>query len=123
MMAAVPTSPTTVQGHDGPPFIGGGSVARDSSVRHPNAGDGASVMSGSDHGLFSGADAAIIAEAFRQEMRKPNFSGRPVEEGESPPEPPRADVMNRELAEEGRDIRSVRSARDVHVESSSGDHS
>lgn len=74
-----------------------------------------------DPGLFSGADAAILAAAFRSQLRKPDFTERPVEEeSESPGS--RAIVeqsevlLGRELAEEGRDIRSVDSSRGVRVE-------
>lgn len=92
----------------------------------PEIHDGASTMSrNSDAGLFSGADAAVMADAFRAALRKPNFAGRPVEEGESPdsdPNNPANDqhpepgLLDRELAEEGRDIRSVGSSRGVKVE-------
>ncbi|KAJ3490278.1 hypothetical protein NLJ89_g11445 [Agrocybe chaxingu] len=87
--------------------------------------DGASTISDSG-GPFSGADAAIMADAFRKMLRKPDFAGRPVEEGESPEqaeggnpavENPGSAVLSRELAEEGRDIRSVSSSRGVKVES------
>ncbi|KZV62465.1 hypothetical protein PENSPDRAFT_591369 [Peniophora sp. CONT] len=82
-----------------------------------------------DPGLFSGADAAIMADAFRKVLRKPDFAGRPIEEGDSPDsqEAPASGegpagtnrLMNWELAEEGRDIRSVGSSRGVHVETHS----
>lgn len=75
----------------------------------------------SDQGPFSGADAAIMADAFRKALRKPDFAGQPVEEGDSPPEEiPDEALINRELAEEGRDIRSVDSSRGVTVESTQG---
>ena len=82
--------------------------------------DGASAYSDTP---FSGADAAVMAEAFRKALRKPDFADRPVEEGESPEghtdEPP--ELLNRELAEEGRDIRSVGSSRGVKVEGTNND--
>ena len=124
-MMAEPTSP-----HGAPETAllvgaaagGAAGVQRDSSVRYLGT-DGASVLSGSDAGPFSGADAAIVADAFRQALRKPDFAGRPVEEGESPENREEEGLITRELAEEGRDIRSVSSARDVRVHgSSSGDH-
>jgi hypothetical protein len=67
---------------------------------------------------FSGADAAIMADAFRKALRKPDFAGRPIEEGDSPEsqEQKEHQLLSRELAEEGRDIRSVGSSRDVRVE-------
>ncbi|KAI0714011.1 hypothetical protein C8T65DRAFT_573913 [Cerioporus squamosus] len=88
--------------------------------------DGASMTSRtSDAGPFSGADAAIMANAFRQALRKPDFADRPVEEGESPDDhgqgPNRAELISAELAEEGRDIRSVSSSRGVRVETLSSD--
>lgn len=89
----------------------------------PDVHDGASTMSrGSDSAPFSGADAAVMANAFRDMLRKPNFVDRPMEEGESPedhPDIPNA-LLNRELAEEGRDIRSVSSSRGVKVETLDG---
>ncbi|KAJ7366641.1 hypothetical protein DFH08DRAFT_680431 [Mycena albidolilacea] len=95
--------------------------------------DGASTISragsAGDPGPFSGADAAIMADAFRKALRKPDFAGRPVEEGESPEhdeggaEANEDELLRGELADEGRDIRSVGSSRGVHVEtlSDSGD--
>ena len=79
-------------------------------------GDGASTHSDA---IISGADAAVMAEAFRKALRKPDFAEGPVEEGESPDsgahhEEPH--LLNRELAEEGRDMRSVGSARTPRVE-------
>ncbi|KAG7088261.1 hypothetical protein E1B28_012275 [Marasmius oreades] len=90
--------------------------------------DGASTISragsAGEGGPFSGADAAIMADAFRKALRKPDFAGRPVEEGDSPENPEaKSELLSRELAEEGRDIRSVSSSRGVRVEtlSDSGD--
>ncbi|KAI0320162.1 hypothetical protein OF83DRAFT_1053656 [Amylostereum chailletii] len=104
------------------------SLARAASVSSPN--DDASMISHAqshahstgDSGLFSGADAAIMADAFRKVLRKPDFAGRPIEEGDSPEtQEPKQDeaLMNWELAEEGRDIRSVGSSRGVRVENMS----
>ncbi|KAH7885079.1 hypothetical protein F5I97DRAFT_1811046 [Phlebopus sp. FC_14] len=99
----------------------GAATGRASSEHHRPASivspDGASEISrahsAGDSGPFSGADAAIMADAFRKALRKPDFAGAPVEEAED-----RKDdaIMNRELAEEGRDIRSVSSSRGVKVE-------
>ena len=86
--------------------------------------DAASTVSDSG-GPFSGADAAIIADAFRKMLRKPDFAGPSVDEGDSPDTTAEREreaeatgnvVLNRELAEEGRDIRSVSSSRGVKVE-------
>ncbi|KAF7291675.1 hypothetical protein HMN09_01258800 [Mycena chlorophos] len=92
--------------------------------------DGASTISragSGDAGPFSGADAAIMADAFRKALRKPDFADRPVEEGESPdtnPEATEEQLISRELADEGKDIRSVGSSRGVKVEtlSDTGTH-
>jgi len=78
--------------------------------------DGASTHSETP---FSGADAAVMAEAFRKALRKPDFAAQPVEEGESPNEldgGEHPELLNRELAEEGRDLRNVDSSRGVRVE-------
>lgn len=78
-------------------------------------------------GALSGADAAIIADAFRKKLRKPDFAARPVDEGDSPDTTGEREreteaagnvVLSRELAEEGRDIRYVSSSKGVKVESS-----
>lgn len=112
-----PHSPTV--GNEGFGGIGGAGAAlgRPGSIRPAAlANDGASTVS--DAGPFSGADAAIMADAFRQALRKPDFAGRPHDEGESPDdqaEAARKELLNRELAEEGRDIMSVSSGRGVTV--------
>ncbi|KAG1733053.1 uncharacterized protein EDB91DRAFT_653631 [Suillus paluster] len=107
------------------PLLGAGLVGavagRTSSEQHRPASivspDGASDVSrthsAGDTGPFSGADAAIMADAFRKALRKPDFAGPPVEEAEEHRDDA---IMNRELAEEGRDIRSVSSSRGVRVE-------
>jgi hypothetical protein len=55
-----------------------------------------------------------MADAFRKALRKPDFAGRTIEEADSPEG--EEQLLSRELAEEGRDIRSVGSSRDVRVE-------
>ncbi|EKM79067.1 hypothetical protein AGABI1DRAFT_73835 [Agaricus bisporus var. burnettii JB137-S8] len=89
--------------------------------------DGASTTSAGD-APFSGADAAIMADAFRKMLRKPDFAQHL--EGDDSPEVAEDDeddddehggasgagLIGRELAEEGRDIRSVSSERGVRVE-------
>jgi hypothetical protein len=58
-----------------------------------------------------------MADAFRKALRKPDFTDNPVEEGEGGSQQPNnGGLLNRELAEEGRDIRSVESSRGVQVE-------
>ncbi|EUC63200.1 transmembrane protein, putative [Rhizoctonia solani AG-3 Rhs1AP] len=86
-----------------------------------NANDGASTRSG-ETGPISGQDAAILAGAFRAMMRKPDFASRPDEEGESPEEK-NARELKEQLAEEGRDIQSVRSERGVRVHTTAEDGS
>lgn len=120
----------------GSPLLAQHAQERHSSIGHGGgvapsvvSPDGASTISraasAGDTGPFSGADAAIMADAFRKALRKPDFAGRPVEEGESPEnhEGAKEELLSRELAEEGRDIRSVSSSRGVTVEtmSDSGD--
>jgi len=79
--------------------------------------DGASTISrpgsATEAGPFSPADAAIMADAYRKMLRRPDFAERVEEDAE--PEV-REDLITRELAEEGRDIRSVSSSRGVRVE-------
>ncbi|KAF8969018.1 hypothetical protein BDZ97DRAFT_1915704 [Flammula alnicola] len=110
--------PSTLLGAAAVGAAAGGAAA--SGTTH----DGASTISDSG-GPFSGADAAIMADAFRKMLRKPDFADRPVEEGDSPDGPPDDEgmsaeggnvVLSRQLAEEGRDIRSVSSSRGVKVE-------
>ncbi len=112
---------------------GAAGIDRHSSVGHGQrppsivSPDGASTVSrtgsAGDTGPFSGADAAIMADAFRKALRKPDFAGATVEEGDSPDTQHEGELINRELADEGRDIRSVSSSRGVRVEtlSDSGD--
>ncbi len=78
----------------------------------------------SDSGPFSGADAAIMANAFRQALRKPDFADTPVEDPDeliAQAHQSRTELLNQELAEEGRDIRSVGSSRGVRVETLSSE--
>lgn len=92
---------------------------RASSIVSP---DGTSSMShtgsASEGGPFSGADAAIMADAFRKALRKPDFVVEALDEGDSPgSQPPdNVELMNRELGDEGRELRSVESSRGVQVE-------
>ena len=102
---------------------GGGTLSRHDSqqqlapsMTHDAESTTSRPGSAGDSGPFSGADAAIMADAFRKMLRKPDFAAAaPVEEGESP-EGQDEQIINRELAEEGRDIRSVSSSRGVKVE-------
>ncbi|THV03889.1 hypothetical protein K435DRAFT_851487 [Dendrothele bispora CBS 962.96] len=100
-------------GH-GAAVVGAANLQRAPSVVSP---DGASTVSragsAGEGGPFSGADAAIMADAFRKALRKPDFTDPPPDE-ESPGRD--EELLNRELAEEGRDIRSVSSSRGVRVE-------
>ncbi|ETW81557.1 hypothetical protein HETIRDRAFT_383923 [Heterobasidion irregulare TC 32-1] len=117
-LGGAPQSPVLdqpgMQGFGDPPSI----AQRPPSISSP---DGASTIShphSAGEGLFSGADAAIMADAFRKALRKPDFAEPAIEEGDSPEAVERrdAELLSRELAEEGRDIRSVSSSRGVRVE-------
>lgn len=129
------SSPMMAEAHSSPQSpITGTSASHHHYGASPFAAAGAGMAvrsndgteSVSDAGPFSGQDAAIMADAFRKALRKPDFGDRPMEEGESPdtgdtaakPDP----VLRRELAEEGRDIRSVSSVRGVTVEDGSGEN-
>lgn len=101
--------------------LAGAAAGRTSSEHHrpgsivspDGASDVSRAHSAGDTGPFSGADAAIMADAFRKALRKPDFAGPAVEEAEDHRDDA---IMSRELAEEGRDIRSVSSSRGVKVE-------
>ncbi|CAE6462608.1 unnamed protein product [Rhizoctonia solani] len=97
------------------------SIRRGGSLVNANVNDGASTRSG-ETGPISGQDAAIMASAFRAMLRKPDFASRPEEEDESPEERNVRD-MKEQLAEEGRDIQSVRSERGVRVHNTAEDGS
>ncbi|OCH85752.1 hypothetical protein OBBRIDRAFT_286277 [Obba rivulosa] len=127
MGSSTPMMSAVQQGHTPQsPLLGGAVLGGAAAGAHrpasADAHDGASTVSGSEAAPFSGADAAIMADAFRAALRKPDFASRPVEEGESPEdinsERSRGpdQLLNLELAEEGRDIRSVSSSRGVRVE-------
>lgn len=110
-----PTSPIS---HD--PVIGGAGLGAASlPPPHDNKARsiaGSTATRDTEGGPFSGADAAIMAAAFRDTLRKPDFADRPLEEGESPEgKGEDDDVLERELAEEGHGLRSVNSSR-VRVE-------
>jgi hypothetical protein len=81
--------------------------------------DGASTISranSADAGPFSGADAAIMADAFRKALRKPDFADQPVEEDVPDSQRREEELLKRELSGEGRGIRNVQSSRGVKVE-------
>jgi hypothetical protein len=65
-----------------------------------------------------------MADAFRKALRKPDFADRPQEEGESPEtngaNETEEHLLSRELAEEGRNIRSVSSEKGVKVVTDEG---
>ena len=89
-------------------------------IQEKAPGDDGSLISRSnsaqESGLFSGADAAIMADAFRKALRKPEFIGETLEESSDEKARKEEELLNKELAEEGRDIRSVGSSRGVKVE-------
>jgi len=90
------------------------SADRQSSVSNDSASS-ISITGGNEP--FSGADAAIMADAFRKALRKPDFAG-PIEDTNDDINPTigSSAILNRELAEEGRDIRSVSSERGVRIQ-------
>jgi hypothetical protein len=67
-------------------------------------------------GLTTGADAAIMADAFRMALRKFDLMNGTPEESSEERARKETKVLNEELAEEGRDIRSVSSSQGVKVE-------
>lgn len=113
MATADPSSPITHESsYAGHPVVLP-AVAR--SVAH----DGASVHSkGTADPMISTNEAAYMADAFRKALRKPDFTDRPPEEGESPESnavQTEEQLLKSELAGEGRNIRSVSSERGVRV--------
>ena len=64
----------------------------------------ATMVSSED--TFSSADAAIIAAAFREALRKPDFADRPLEEVETDfkTQETTNDLLSKDLAEEGKDM-------------------
>ncbi|KAI0917378.1 hypothetical protein AcW1_007424 [Taiwanofungus camphoratus] len=106
--------------------VAGGMAGASGRPTSPDGHDGASTISRtSDAAPFSGADAAIMAAAFRSALRKPDFANQPGDEGESPDDNTESTrpsgLLSQELAEEGRDIRSVGSSRGVRVETLNSD--
>ena len=95
------------------------SGAAGSHEKHTAGDDGSQISrsnSAQESGLISGADAAIMADAFRMALRKPEFVDGTPEESPEEKAKKEAELLNKELAEEGRDIRSVSSSRGVKVE-------
>lgn len=115
------TSPVTASatGAGAPPSLLPPPVRNAPSIRYNDSI--ASRTNSAAEGVITGTDAAIMADAFRKALRKPDFADRPQEEGESPEtnnndtNETEALLLNRELAEEGQNIRSVSSERGVHV--------
>ncbi|KAG8714705.1 hypothetical protein FRC09_017343, partial [Ceratobasidium sp. 395] len=73
----------------------------------------------SEPSLISGQDALIMASAFRQMMRKPDFTMRPDEEGESPEDKyvrEQAEMIKEQLLEDGKKIIGVRRERGVSIQ-------
>ncbi|CAG8650864.1 17332_t:CDS:2, partial [Acaulospora colombiana] len=96
------------------------------SIRYNDGGSINSRSISGGEGVITGSDAAIMADAFRKALRKPDFADRPQEEGESPEQnganETEALLLNRELAEEGKNIRSVSSERGVKVVDEDDNH-
>lgn len=94
----------------------GSSVGAASSASFHSASEGT--------GYISAVDAAAMADAFRNAMRKPDFADRPPEEGESPDldndtVTPRAkkspSLLTRELQGEGVGVRDVDERKEINV--------
>ncbi|KAJ9097297.1 hypothetical protein QFC21_004966 [Naganishia friedmannii] len=120
------------------------SLAGGGANRKRSASYTATASSHSDHGSLtspggsagggarlSGVEAAAVADAFRQAMRKPDFTDIPTEEGESPesesaggliPSTP-SRIMERELSGEGVGVRNLPSRRAYMVEGNDEDDS
>lgn len=121
-------NPDMIQRYDSPPLpahtgIPTATVGVSPSIATRNLATDAASTTSDSGGPLSGADAAIIADAFRKMLRKPDFAGPSVDEGDSPDTTAEREAetagnvaLSRELAEEGRDIRSVSSSRGVKVE-------
>ncbi|KAJ7620995.1 hypothetical protein FB45DRAFT_132484 [Roridomyces roridus] len=136
-MQQVPSSPVMVEAEDALPASGaagaGGGLARDTSgASHAQrtVSPDSSLSRSADHAHpFSGADAAIMAAAFRTGLRRPLSAE--IEEGEAltrtqSPDPTHAHERESLLmsmgSEVGADIRSVESLRRVREQSSEGEH-
>jgi hypothetical protein len=116
MATADPSSPITHESsYAGHPSVLPALTRSPPSIRP----DGASVHSKiTADPMISTNEAAYMAEAFRNALRKPDFTDRPQEEGESPESnavKTEEQLLKTELAGEGRDIRSVGSERGVKV--------
>jgi hypothetical protein len=122
-----PGSPGAVsssQGHQS--LIPPGALGIAGATAGAGAGAASSSRAGSTHtkdtdAPFSGADAAILAAAFRDTLRNPDSVSRPLEEGESPDkeadsEEERQLFLHQQLKEAGKDLRSVASSRGVKVQ-------
>ncbi|CCA73888.1 hypothetical protein PIIN_07841 [Serendipita indica DSM 11827] len=117
--AGGPVSPIAASGMGGgPASLLAPPVRNAPSIRY-NDGNSVASRTSAAEGVITGSDAAIMADAFRKALRKPDFADRPQEEGESPEqinaEESEALLLNRELAEDGKNIRSVSSQRGVKV--------
>lgn len=101
-------------------FATGEATGAASGSHEKTTGEDGSLISRSnsaqESALFSGADAAIMADAFRKALRKPEFMAGTPEESSEEKARKETELLNKELAEEGRDIRSVSSSRGVKVE-------
>ncbi|KAJ9110466.1 hypothetical protein QFC19_001592 [Naganishia cerealis] len=98
---------------------------------HSDQGSMTSPGGGAGAGRLSGVEAAAVADAFRQAMRKPDFTDVPTEEGESPdsenaggliPSTP-SGIMQRELSGEGVGVRDLHSRRAYMIEGTDEDDS
>lgn len=116
-----PAAASTSAGHTGvigavpPPVRNAPSIRyNDDSIHSNPINHAASSASNNPEGVITTSDAAVMADAFRKALRKPEFA-----DGESPETQGTGEteglLLNRELAEEGQNIRSVGSERGVHI--------
>jgi len=116
---ASPGGVSSSQGHHS--LIPPGALAVAAATGATSSSRAASTHTKDTDAPFSGADAAIMAAAFRDTLRKPDFTSPALEEGESPDkehdsEEEREAFLQRQFKEEGRDLRSVASVRGVKVQ-------
>jgi len=114
-----PGGVSSSQGHQS--FLPPGALGVAAAAAAAGSSRAASTHTKDPDAPFSNADAEIMAAAFRDRLRKPDFANQPLEEGESPDkevdsEEEREAFLHQQLKEEGRDIRSVSSSRGVRVQ-------
>jgi len=122
-----PGGVSSSQGHQS--FIPPGALGIAGAAGSTAGGVAGSSRAGSTHtkdtdAPFSGADAAIMAAAFRDTLRNP--VNQPLEESpdkELDSEEEREAFLARQFKEEGKDLRSVASSRGVRIFGEAGEAS